>query len=157
MKKKLFCIVAGALTLLGCGAQKMPEGDIIYLEYTESGTMRGYQYEGRVERDSTGAFVLTAMKENYGPLFQKQIGKEEMKRLRQIVQEEKMYNYKEHYRPRLQVLDGYGWHFEAKFSEGDKIYSSGSNARPGGNGLGRIHACLLQFIEDADRVVESDD
>jgi hypothetical protein len=94
------------------------------------------------------------MKENYGPLFQKQISKEAVDSFKQIIIEEKMYKYKEHYRPSMEVLDGEGWHFAAKFSDGTRIYSSGSNAWPRGNGLGRIQGYLLKLIADADTIVE---
>lgn len=149
-------MIAAVTGLVSCGAQ-VPEGDLLSVEYTESGTMAGYIYEGHVKKNPDGTFVLKAMKENYGPLFQKQISKEAADTIRQIIIEEKMYKYKEHYRPKMQVLDGYGWHFAAKFSDGTSIYSSGSNARPGGNGLGRINGYMRHLIEDADTVAEADE
>lgn len=153
MKKYMICMIAALTGLVGCGAQ-VPEGDLLSVEYTESGTMAGYIYEGRMKQNPDGTFVLKAMKENYGPLYQKQISKEAADTIRQIIIEEKMYKYKEHYRPRMEVLDGYGWHFAAKFSEGSSIYSSGSNAWPRGNGLGRIQGYLQRLIADADSIVE---
>ena len=153
MKKIMICLIAGLMSLTGCRAHE-PEGELLSIEYTHSGTMAGYIYEGRVKQNPDGTFVLTAMKENYGPLFQKQIGKEAVDTFRLIIIEEKMYKYKEHYRPNMQVLDGEGWHFEAKFSDGTSIYSTGSNAWPGGNGLSRINGYMRQLIEDADSIVE---
>lgn len=153
MKKYLMCMIAGMMSLIGCGVHE-PQGELQSVEYTHSGTMAGYIYEGRVKLDSNGNFVLTAMKENYGPLFQKQISKEAVDSFKQIIIEEKMYKYKEHYTPRMEVLDGEGWHFAAKFSDGTRIYSSGSNAWPRGNGLGRIQGYLLKLIADADTIVE---
>lgn len=153
MKKIMICMIAGLMSMTGCGAHE-PEGELVSIEYTESGTMAGYIYEGRVKQNPDGTFVLMAMKENYGPLFQKQISKEAVDTFKQIIIEEKMYKYKEHYRPKMQVLDGYGWHFAAKFSDGTRLYSSGSNARPGGNGLGRIQGYLQRLIADADSIVE---
>ena len=100
------------------------------------------------EKDSSGAFVLKAMKENYGPMFEKRITKENMAYFRQIIEEEKMYKYKEAYRPLMEVLDGWGWSFNAKFSDGSWIDSHGSNARPSGNGLGRIEGYMNQLIQD---------
>ena len=142
------------MSLIGCGTPE-PTGELLSVDYTHSGTMAGYIYEGRVKQDSNGNFVLTAMKENYGPLFQKQISKEAVDSFKQIIIEEKMYKYKEHYRPSMEVLDGEGWHFAAKFSDGTRIYSSGSNAwPPRGNGLGRIQGYLLKLIADADTIVE---
>ena len=146
-------MIAAVMGLTSCGAQ-VPEGDLLSVEYTESGTMAGYIYEGHMKQNPDGTFVLKAMKENYGPLYQKQISKEAVDTIRQIIIEEKMYKYKEHYTPRMEVLDGEGWHFAAKFSDGTRIYSSGSNAWPRGNGLGRIQGYLLKLIADADTIVE---
>ena len=59
-----------------------------------------------------------------------------------------MYQYKEAYLPRIEVLDGWGWSFNAKFSDGSSIYSHGSNARPKGDGLGRIQMYMENLVED---------
>ena len=81
------CLVSGLFGVLSCALKKMPEGELLSLDYTRSGTMAGYVYEGHVERDSTGAFVLRAMKENYGPLFEKKLDSETMMKFRQIIEE----------------------------------------------------------------------
>ena len=117
MKKYLMCMIAGMMSLIGCGVHE-PQGELLSVEYTHSGTMAGYIYEGRVKQNPDGRYVLTAMKENYGPLYRKQISKEAVDSFRQIIIDEKMYKYKEHYRPSMEVLDGEGWHFAAKFSDG---------------------------------------
>lgn len=142
----LFCLVTGLLGLLGCEVKRMPEGNLVRVELTRSGTMAGYEYEGRVGQDSTGAFVLRAMKENYGPLFEKKLDGEVMKRFRQIIEEEKMYKYKERYTPMMQVLDGWGWSFSAKFSDGSVISSHGENAGPRGDGLKRIRSYMQELV-----------
>ena len=111
--------------------------------------MSGYQYEGRIEQISDSTFLLTAMKMNYGPLFRRQIGKREMAKFKEIIISEKMYNYKEHYRPFFDIKDGHRWHFSAKFSDSTSIYSNGENAIPSGNGLIRILNRFHQLIEDA--------
>lgn len=153
MKKYLMCMIAGMMSLIGCGVHE-PQGELLSVEYTHSGTMAGYIYEGRVKQNPDGRYVLTAMKENYGPLYRKQISKEAVDSFKQIIIDEKMYKYKEHYRPSMEVLDGEGWHFAAKFSDGTRLYSSGSNAWPRGNGLGRIQGYLQKLIADADSIVE---
>ena len=153
MKKFLFCMIGTMMSLLCCGT-KAPEGQLVLLEYTESGTMAGYEYFGRVEKQPNGTFVVIAMKESYGDLYQKKIGKEELEKLKQIIVEEKMMKYKEHYRPVFEVLDGYMWHFEATFSEGARVYSSGSNARPGGDGLKRVREYLTELVADATKTVD---
>ena len=144
----LFCMVIGLLGVLGCEVKRMPEGNLVHVELTRSGTMAGYQYEGRVRQDSTGGFVLRAMKENYGPLFEKKLDGEVMKRFRQIIEEEKMYKYKERYLPMIKVLDGWSWTFEASFDDGSKIQSHGSNARPKDEGLERIRELMDELIQN---------
>ena len=154
MKQKglFFCLIGSLLGALSCTAKKMPEGDLLYIEYSRHGTMAQPEYEGRVEQDSTGAFVLTAMKETYGPLFEKKVDTEVMKHFRQIIEEEKMYKYKEQYRPMFQVYDGYTWSFYAKFSDGSSISSGGSNARPSGNGLSRIRGLMTDLVQSGDQI-----
>ena len=112
MKKFLFCMIGTMMSLLCCGT-KAPEGQLVLLEYTKSGTMAGYEYFGRVEKQPNGTFV---------PVFE--------------------------------VLDGYMWHFEATFSEGARVYSSGSNARPGGDGLNRVREYLTELVADATKTVD---
>ena len=142
------CLVGGLFGVLSCAMKKMPEGELVSVEYTRSGTMAGYVYEGHVERDLTGAFVLRAMKENYGPLFEKILDAEVMGKFRQIIEEEKMYKYKESYMPTLEVLDGWGWSFHATFSDGSVISSHGSNASPSDNGLDRIRNYMTELVQD---------
>ena len=141
-------MVGSLVGLLGCGLKKMPEGELVKLELTRSGTMAGYEFEGRVMQDSTGAFVLRAMKESRGPLFEKNLDAEAMEQFRQIIEEEKMYKYKEVYRPILEVLDGWSWSFKAAFSDGSVISSHGSNARPGGDGLERVRGLMEELAQD---------
>ena len=150
MKKNGFiaCLVGGMLSLVGCASKKvMPAGDLVGVSYTQSGTMAGYEYEGRVEQDSTGVFVLRAMKENYGPLFEKRVDAEVMRKFRQIIEEEQMYAYKESYEPKFEVLDGTMWSFHAVFSDGTTISSGGANASPDGNGLTRIVNYMTELIK----------
>jgi len=143
------CLLGSLFGFLGCGTKKpMPVSDLLSIEYTCSGTMAGYEYEGRVSADSTGGFVLHAMKEEYGPLFEKRIGSKEMLQFRQIIIDEEMYKYKKSYLPALDVLDGYSWHFSAKFADGSKIDSHGSNASPGGSGLSRVYEYMKELVKD---------
>ena len=153
MRKGLFfCLVGGLFGVLGCALKKMPEGELISVEFSRHGTMARAEFEGSVEQDSTGAFVLTAMKETYGPLFEKKVDTEVMKHFRQIIEEEKMYKYKESYKPPFEVLDGWGWSFRARFSDGSSIFSSGSNASPKGDGLRRIRDYMQELVQDGVQV-----
>ena len=136
------------MTWVGCATKKMPEAELVSLRYTQSGTMAGYIFEGEMNKDENGEMVLRAMKESYGPLFEKRLTKEEVQHFRRIIEEEKMYTFKERYLPSMEVLDGEGWSFDAKFADGSSIDSHGSNAWPKGNGLGRIRSYMEQLVED---------
>jgi hypothetical protein len=57
MKKYMICMIAAVMGLTSCGAQ-VPEGDLLSVEYTESGTMAGYIYEGRMKQNPDGTFML---------------------------------------------------------------------------------------------------
>ena len=152
-QKKLFsCMLGGLLALCGCNPKSMPDSDLIGLRYVSSSTMARPEFEGSVKMDSTGVFVLKAMKENYGPMFETQITTDDMKHFRQIIEDEKMYKYKDSYRPRMQVMDGWGWTFWAKFADGSVIESHGSNARPDGNGLGKVHGYMERLIQDGKQI-----
>lgn len=150
MQKVFFaCVWGSLLTMVGCAPKKMmPDGDLIGISYIQNAMMATNEYEGHVEQDSMGTFVLSAMKENYGPLFEKRIDAVAMKKFRQIIEEEHMYAYKESYQPRVQVYDGTMWHFSAVFSDGTSISSNGTNASPNGNGLARITELMMQLVED---------
>lgn len=141
----LLCLIGGWLALISCAMKKMPESELVSVEYTRSGTMAGYEYEGRVEKDSTGGFVLRAMQESYGPLYEKRLNAEELKYFLRIIEEEKMFKYKESYRPAMEVLDGWSWSFDARFADGSSIASHGSNASPSGEGLKRIRTYMSEL------------
>lgn len=151
------CLMSGLLGLLGCTAKKMPEGDLVRVEFSRHGTMAGPEYKGIVEQDSTGTFVIRAMREAYGPMYEKKIDAAVIQKFRQIIEEEKMYKYKESYRPMMEVLDGWGWSFEAKFSDGTKIYSHGSNASPKGNGLARIRGLMTELAMEGEQIEMPED
>ena len=148
-KTMLEACLGGMLGLLSsCGAKaQMPEGDLTGISYTRSGMMAGYEYEGRVEKEGED-LVLYAMRETYGPLYKLTLDKKTMAKFRAIIEEEQMYKYESHYRPPFQVLDGYMWSFNAEFSDGKYISSGGSNAGPGGNGLGRIRGLFEELAKD---------
>lgn len=153
MNKYLVLMIGALFSLLSCGT-KGPEGDLVSLEFVSNGSRNGTEFEGHVVQDPNGTFTLTAMKMNYGPLFRKKIGKEEMATFKKIILDEKMYKYKEHYHPLLHVKDGYSWRFSAKFSDGSTIHSTGENSKPNGNGLSKIQGYLSDLIADATVEIE---
>ena len=147
-KGLLFYLVGGLFSVMGCAMNKMPEGELVRVEFSRHGTMARAEFEGCVEQDSTGMFVLRAMKETYGPMFEKKIDAGTMDRFRQIIKEERMYKYKERYTPMMEVLDGWSWSFSAKFSDGSVISSHGSNAGPKDDGLRRIRSYMQELVQD---------
>ena len=158
MKKGIFaCLVGGLLSLVGCTPKKsMPAGELVKLSFTRNEMTADNQFEGCVEQDSTGVFILSAMKEEYGPLFEKRIDAEMMKKFRQIIEEERMYAYKESYEPLTNVNDGSMWHFNAVFSDGSMISSHGNNASPDGDGLSRIKALMMELVKDGAPKADTD-
>lgn len=153
----LFCLLGSLFSLIGCSVKKMPEGELLSVEFARSGMRAGNEYEGRVEKDSSGVITLTAMKEPYGPLFEKRLSAKDLQKFRQIIEENKMYKYKDSYRPMVRVLDGWSWSFTAVFSDGTSISSHGSNAGPSDDGLQEIRELMQELIKDGVKIETVDD
>lgn len=155
-RKIIMASIVGLLMgmLTGCGIGKqMPEGKLMSLEYTRTASRAGVQYEVVMTTEPNGDVVLRAMKEEYGPLYEKKLTKEEIAGFVKIMEEEGMYKYKERYKPLLKVLDGTSWHFEARFEQGE-IYSGGYHAWPKGDGLQRIKDYSISLLDDAQQIVQ---
>lgn len=152
MKKTAISFVVIMIVMLmagvSCATKKMPDSELVGISYTCSGMMAGYIFEGEMTKNESGDIVLRAMKESYGPLYEKRLTADDVQHFRQIIEEEKMYAYKERYLPKMEVLDGEMWGFEAKFADGSTIYAHGSNAWPKGNGLGRIRSYMESLVQD---------
>lgn len=151
-------VFSGLLGMLcSCGAS-MPESELVSVEYTTSTMRANHEYEAHVELQPNGDVLLRAMKKNYGPLVEKKVDASALKRLREIIKENKMYAYKEAYKLFFDVKDGRMWSFHAKFADGQSISSHGSNAWPNGDGLKQIKAYVTELIgDDEPQVVEGDD
>ncbi len=157
IKSLLWACFGGLLGVFTSCGTKMPSGELVSIEYTRSGTMAGYEYEGRVETKDDGTIVAQAMRESYCSLYQLVVDKKTLTDLQRIIVEEKMYAYKEHYRPLLEVLDGYMWSFHARFSDGESISSSGSNAAPSGDGLKRLREYFVRLANSPGAVQVEDE
>ena len=135
----------------------MPKGELVSIEYSRS-NMRGIQYKGSVELNEDGIVVARVMREERGPIYQLVVNKDTLAALRSIIKEEKMYAYRNNYQPPFLVHDGYSWRFSARFSDGQYISSSGSNAKPSGEGLNRVRDYFVQLANNPDAVkVEDND
>ncbi len=154
---KIELLLGSLLSMIGCSDGKtMPEGQLVSLQYSTNACMAENEYEGSLERDSTGSFVVRSMLEYYGPMYEKRIDSAAVEHFKEIIKEEKMYLYKSSYQPSMEVLDGWGWSFRAKFSDGKSIISGGSNASPKGNGLSRICAYMQELAKDGTLVENTD-
>ena len=160
--KRNFFIMASIVGVLsgmlpGCGIGKqMPEGKLLSLEYSRTASRAGKQYEAVLTRNSNGDVVLRAMKEEYGPVFEKKLTEEEVGGFVKIIEEEGMYQYKERYMPVFKVLDGTSWHFEARFEQG-KVYTGGYHAWPKGDGLQRIREYAGSLLHDAREIEQGEE
>ena len=156
MKSILAIVLASILLglLCACGisgtASKRPEGPVLSYTYSYSG-MRAFpirQYE--VERDSLGQLQLRFSQD--GPdITLYRIPEETLDRIGEIVLQNKLYKLKEHYRPTLEILDGYGWHVHIGY-ESSSISSGGSNAWPSASlsgGIEAINSLLDSLIQSA--------
>ena len=138
----------GSVTVEGIFS-RMPKGELVWVEYTKSGTMACYIYYSEVELQKDGTVIVKSQKESCGEIIEKKVDPKVLTDLRNIIKEHKMYKYKEHYRPYFQVLDGYSWTFSARFSDGTSISSSGSNAGPGGDGLHVLRDYMRGLVSDS--------
>ena len=145
IKSLLWACFGGLLGVFTSCGTKMPSGELVSIEYTRSETKE----DGTVEAQ--------AMRESYGSLYQLVVDKKTLTDLQRIIVEEKMYAYKEHYRPLLEVLDGYMWSFHARLSDGESISSSGSNAAPSGDGLKRLREYFVRLANSPGAVQVEDE
>ena len=145
-----FSLLSGLLgsLLVSITSTKMPDSEIVMVEYTKSGTMAGYLYYGKVERQDDGTVVIEAMQENYGEIIKKKVDPQVLTDLKTIVKEHKIYAYKGYYRPHFEVLDGYTWSLTIRFANGQSIDSGGSNAYPSGDGLSAIRELFIELVTD---------
>ena len=144
--KLLACLMSSIACLFGCGP-KMPESDLVDLAYSRHTTAATAEFEGILQRDSAGGFILQATREPHGPLCEVKVDEAVARQFRQIIQEEKMYRYKNVYTPPFRVYDGWHWSFRAKFADGTIISSHGENAKPKGEGLQRLRSLMEKLIK----------
>lgn len=128
---------------------QIPESEIVCIEYTEIGTMAGYQYYGKIERLKDGTVQVEAMQRSYDEIIKKKVKLQVLADVRNIVVEHKIYAYKKSYEPAFEVLDGEGWHLEIKYADGQRFFSGGTNAWPPGKGLAVLRGFMVDLVTDA--------
>ena len=112
----------------------------------------GAEYKGTVTTDSAGVAVLEAMREPYGHLFRLTLNEEQMDSLRNLILEEKIYEYKKSSKPDHRVLDGYSWTLGIQFENHPYIKRGGSNVGFGGEGIKKLRQMLQQLASNPNAV-----
>ena len=145
MKYLLLIATAAAtlLALLGCKSVKnsvnnkpVPTGKLVSFHYAEYGTMPQPNFEYTLKSDTKGKVKLCVFKlwdEKWGDTIKVDAGV--LEHVEKLIKDNNLQNYLDHYRPEFEVLDGYGWGYEAEFDDESILHSGGSNARPGDNTL----------------------
>ena len=154
--KHLLIIVAAAVILVGLlsckgakgATEKTPKkpvltGKLVSFHYAEYGTMAQPNFEYTLKRDG-GAVTLCVFRlwdEGWGQTVK--VNATVLEHVDKLIKDNNLQNYLDHYRPEYQVLDGYGWGYEAEFDDDTMLHSSGSNARPGDNTL----SVIAQYLD----------
>lgn len=109
------------------------DGNIVYLEYSEYGTMAQPNEYYKVEMLENGCVKVKR---------QRGMDEEEfvtdgtlIAELKKIYDDGQVSSWKESYEPECEVLDGYSWNIEVKFDTGYDKCSHGNNARPESDAL----------------------
>ena len=139
--------VAALVVLLGCKSiDKMtnnkpaPTGQLVSFYYVEHGMMAQPNFEYTLKRDAKGKVKLCVYRpwgdEGWGDTIKVPV--DVIAYVEKLIKENNLQNYKDHYSPKMQVMDGYTWYYEAEFDDETALSSGGSNARPGDNTLSVI-------------------
>lgn len=153
MKRLLtILIVMSTVTLGGAkcvskpasGTNNQPSRTITHLTYCLRASMRQpLVYYELIVNDS----VLTlknACGRNEEDAISKQVDACILDSLQQIIDEEKVMNYKRSYTPSTQICDGHSWYLEIMYSDESYLLSSGQNAGPRDKGRERITELFRQ-------------
>lgn len=141
-----------------CSGKNVPKLPLTTIRYTYGSQMTVYpEYNVTImsRNDSVLAIVFDLDKIQYSLYHITQ--PDVMKKMKDIIIKEKMYNYKDSY-SNPYVLDGDGWSFYAGFKDDvadrhqhyESIYSGGSNKWPKGKGLTKIREAMNQALTDAE-------
>ena len=146
---KMILAMCSLLTILGLcsrnkfgtiaeGDNEKPEGKLVTYEYAYSGTMAYPIDYFKIDRNKNGILRLGWSKDD-DDIHLIRIPEESLQKIDSLVQQYQLWKLKRHYRPSLEVMDGYGWHIYLEYENGS-IRSSGTNAGAGGELSAGIHA-----------------
>lgn len=143
------------------GKNPKPDGASTSYEFTYSGTMMYPITFYEVKRDSTGAVRIAYIEHNGTDVIVIPGPEDIFEHINQAVAQHKLYKLKNSYWPRMEVLDGYGWHARIRFQH-NSIYSGGSNAWPpakiyaGINAINNYIQSLIDASSEADILFRQD-
>ena len=161
MKNLLILAIAAVVVvgLMSCKGAKgvtekmpkkpVPTGKLVSFHYAHYGTMAQPNYEytlNRIDNKVTLCVFRPWIDEGWGDTIK--VKDEVIDHVERLIKDNNLQNYLDHDHPEYQVLDGYGWGYEAEFDDDTVLSSSGSNARPADNTLeviGRyLDSCYAQ-------------
>ncbi len=132
-------IVIVLMGLMACKGSKnvvqnpVPKGQLVKFHYAEYGTMAQPNFEYTLQRQPDGKVTLCVFRpwveEGWGDTITTTAAV--LTRVEKMIKDNNLQNYKSHYSPDVEVLDGYSWGYEAEFDDSVTISSGGSNAGPG--------------------------
>lgn len=133
-----------------CSAESpAPKVTALHFQETSSNEIPDIWYDFKTEED--GTCTLTNCTGRFpNEALRAKVPAEVADSLTQIVKEEKMRKYNEHYRLPFDVCDGWQWSLYIRFEDSPSLSSSGHMKRPGGNGLKRLEEYFKQVWEQVE-------
>jgi hypothetical protein len=134
------------------GRNEKPKGELESYEYSYSTMARFPHQYYQVQRDSAGMLCIYYSRNCEEEISVIQAPGDALEHIAGIARECRMHKLRSSYRPRMEVLDGYGWHCFLSYSEG-YISSGGSNAGAQGKPGAGIYAIndYIQALIEASR------
>ena len=141
-------LLGGRLWTKASGSNPRPDGPVTSYEYRYSGTMRFPLHYYELKRDDAGALCL-GWSDGEEEIFVIRVPEDALERIGTLVRQYKLHKLKNSSWPRMEILDGYGWHVYIRFQK-DGISSGGTNAWPPEKldaGIAAINGYLRSLID----------
>jgi len=136
------------LSLLGCS----PKYETVHLQSLYIGGTHGYHAHSNIdyqaERLDNGRTRVTVMVGNDRDRVFETEGSL-MDSLEALVRQYRMYRYKGHYEPRMEIMDGDSWSLDLRFTDGSSTSCGGYMAYPPGKGaeaIGKTEGLLSRWL-----------
>lgn len=126
-----------------------PRVTALHFQETSSNEVPDVWFDFKTEKDGT-CTLINGTGRFPNEALRAQVPAEVADSLTQIVKEEKMRKYDEHYSLPFDVYDGWQWSLYIRFEDAPSLSSSGHMKRPDGNGLKRLEEYFKQVWEQVD-------